>query len=73
MSQTTFIKAVRSGKTIYVGEKRCEQIRRWAVEISYYSDKTITGAQFLHFLIDKFSDTAAKKLIKELKVENNLN
>ncbi len=65
MSRIPSIKMLRPGRTMYVGEDRCERIRRCAVEVSYHSGQTISGAQFLQFLIDNFSDMAIKTLIKE--------
>jgi len=66
MSQTSSIRAARPGRTMYVGEERCERIRRCAVEASYHSGQTISGSQFLQFLIDNFSDPAVSTLIKEI-------
>lgn len=66
MSQTSSIRAARPGRTMYVGEERCERIRRCAVEASYHSGQTISGSQFLQYLIDNFSDSAIRTLIKEM-------
>jgi hypothetical protein len=67
MSREPTARAARPGRTMYIGEERCEHIRRCAVEASYHSGKTISGPQFLQFLIDAFSDQATCTLVKEMR------
>lgn len=65
MSCTHYVRTSRPGKTMYIGEERCEKIRRVAVEASYHSGKIISGSQFLQFLIDEYSDSALNTLIHQ--------
>lgn len=60
MSLLLPVRTARPGKTIYIGEDRCERVRRYAVEASYHSGQIVSSPQFVQFLIDNFSDNALK-------------
>lgn len=67
MSESSSAKVPRPASSLYVGPERCEQIRRFAIEISYHTGENVSASQFSQYLVDKYLEDAKAELINQLK------